>query len=75
MMLIRHTGWNVLEFCTIIYSELVNERLLKSGFCELGRSLSESLSCAFRKGHIVLLIYVVLDCGQLVAWSIVSGGM
>jgi hypothetical protein len=25
MMLIRHTGWNVLEFCTIIYSELVNE--------------------------------------------------
>jgi hypothetical protein len=24
---------------------------------------------------IVLLIYVVLDCLQLVAWSVVSGGM
>jgi hypothetical protein len=41
---------------------------------ELGL-LSESLSHAFRKGRIVLLIYVVLDCGQLVAWSVVSGGM
>jgi hypothetical protein len=27
------------------------------------------------RGRIVLLIYVVLDCGQLVAWSVVSGGM
>jgi hypothetical protein len=27
------------------------------------------------RGAIVLLIYVVLDCGQLVAWSVVSGGM
>jgi hypothetical protein len=27
------------------------------------------------RGAIVLLNYVVLDCGQLVAWSVVSGGM
>jgi hypothetical protein len=27
------------------------------------------------RGAIVLRIYVVLDCGQLVAWSVVSGGI
>jgi hypothetical protein len=27
------------------------------------------------RGAIVLRIYVVLDCGQLVAWSFVSGGI
>jgi hypothetical protein len=33
------------------------------------------LSRAFRKGRIVLLIYVELDCDQLAAWSVVSGGI
>jgi hypothetical protein len=37
--------------------------------------LSESLLRAFRKGCIVLLNYDILDCGQLVAWSVVSGGL
>jgi hypothetical protein len=33
------------------------------------------LSRAFRKGRIVLLIFIVLNDGQLVAWSVASGGM
>jgi hypothetical protein len=39
-------------------------------------SVSES-SCRAPsvRGAVVLLLYVVLDCGQLVAWSVVSGGM
>jgi hypothetical protein len=55
------------------YSELVEGEIVESGFGELGHSLSESLSRAFPKGRIVLLIYVVLDCDQLVAWSVVVG--
>jgi hypothetical protein len=43
---------------------------------EFGFSLSESSYHAPSvRGVFVLLIYVVLDCGQLVAWSVVSGGM
>jgi hypothetical protein len=43
---------------------------------DLEWSLSESLSRAFRKGRNFCSSYfVVLDCGQLVAWSVVSGGM
>jgi hypothetical protein len=33
------------------------------------------LSRAFRKGRSCSSYYVVLDCDQLVAWSVVSGGM
>jgi hypothetical protein len=33
------------------------------------------MSCAFRKGVVVILVYVVLDRIQLVAWSVVSGGI
>jgi hypothetical protein len=42
---------------------------------ELGCSLSESLSRAFRKGRHRTSYYVILDFIQLVAWSVVSGGM
>ena len=40
---------------------------------ELGCSLPESLTHAFRKGRIVLLFHVVLDFIQLVAWSTCVG--
>jgi hypothetical protein len=43
---------------------------------KLGCSLSESFCHAPSvRDVVVLLIYVVLDCNQLVAWSVVSGGM
>jgi hypothetical protein len=39
-------------------------------------SLSESFCHAPSERDVTdLLIYVVLDCNQLVAWSVVSGGM
>ena len=55
------------------HSELVEGEIIESGLGELGHSLSEFLSRAFRKGRIVLLIYVVFDCDQWVAWSVVVG--
>ena len=43
---------------------------------ELGRSLlSPSRSAPSVKGVVVLLVYVVLNSIQLVAWSVVSGGI
>jgi hypothetical protein len=43
---------------------------------ELGCSLSESFCHAPSvKDVVVLLVYVVLDSIQLVAWSVVSGGI
>jgi hypothetical protein len=42
---------------------------------ELGCSLSESCHAPSVRGAFVLLIYTVLDGGQWVAWSVVSGGM
>jgi hypothetical protein len=43
---------------------------------KLGCSLLESFCHAPSVRDVVtLLIYVVLDCNQLVAWSVVTGGM
>jgi hypothetical protein len=40
-----------------------------------GCSLSESCHALSVRGAFVLLIYIVLDGGQLVAWFVASGGM
>jgi hypothetical protein len=41
----------------------------------LGSVLESSCHAPSVRGAVAILIYVVLDCGQLVAWSVVSGGM
>jgi hypothetical protein len=51
-------------------------RVVESGFIvNLGVRCQSPCHAPSVRGAFVLLIYVVLDCGQLVAWSVVSGGM
>ena len=65
-----------LELRTLNYPQLVYRVVVHLNNVEIWVLLSES-SCHAPsvRGAIVLLIYVVLDCDQLVAWSVVSGGM
>jgi hypothetical protein len=61
--LTKHIWWNVLELRNLITQVSISGWVFFR-YCELGCSLPEFLSRAFRKERNCFLMYVVLGCGQ-----------